>query len=74
MVNVNLQSLTILIIDKHNTKMGTKKERCKNENVIILTNKTDQTNVTGLKINKLSVIKMNFNVHFRDQKKISTSR
>lgn len=49
-------------------------ERNKNENVIILTNKTDQTNVTGLKINKLPVIKMNFNVHFRDQKKISTSR
>lgn len=74
MVNVNLQSLTILIIDKHNTKMGTKMELCKNENTTILTNKTDQTNVTGLKINKLSVIKMNFNVHFRDQKKISTSR
>ena len=66
MVNVNLQSLTILIIDKHNTKMGTKTELCKNGNVIILTNKTDQTNVSGLKINKLSVIKMNFNVHFRD--------
>lgn len=73
-MNVNLQSLTILIIDKHNTKMSIKMERNKNENVIILTNKTDQTNVTGLKINKLRVIRMNFNVHFGDQKKISTSR
>ena len=54
--------------------MGTKTEQCKNENVIILTNKTDQTNVTGLKINKLSVIKMNFNAHFRDENKMSTSR
>lgn len=48
-------------------------ERNKNKNVIILTNKTGQTNLTGLKINKLCAVRMNFNVHFGCENKMSIS-